>query len=150
MGIDAYKDLSSVPEEIDLAIIATPAIMVPDILEDCAKTSIQGVIIVSSGFKETGDAAEPRMLSCGTEDYFLGTYYFNRGLYHLPLAGLTHKEEPKNGPSRFSAYRFHDEDPVIFQNGFRLAWRNGEEKNGRPNAPPHKSQVTSYVWLYEW
>ena len=96
------------------------------------------------------DASEPLMLSSGTEDYFLGTYYFNRGLYHLPLAGLTHKEEPKNGPSRFSAYRFHDEDPVLFEKGLRLAWRNGEEKNGKPYAPPHKSQVTSYVWLYEW
>jgi hypothetical protein len=94
--------------------------------------------------------SEPLMLSSGTEDYFLGTYYFNRGLYHLPLAGLTHKQQSQNGPSRFSAYRFHDEDPVIFQHGFRLAWRNGEEKNGKPYAPPHKSQLTSYVWLYEW
>ncbi len=55
MGIDAYKNLASIPEEVDLAVIATPAQMVPEILEDCAKTSIQGVIIVSSGFKETGE-----------------------------------------------------------------------------------------------
>ncbi|HVN95016.1 MAG TPA: bifunctional acetate--CoA ligase family protein/GNAT family N-acetyltransferase [Syntrophorhabdaceae bacterium] len=55
MGIDAYKNLASIPEEVDLAVVATPAPMVPDILEDCAKTSIQGVIIVSSGFKETGE-----------------------------------------------------------------------------------------------
>jgi hypothetical protein len=95
-------------------------------------------------------AEEPLMLSSGTEDYFLGTYYFNRGLYHLPVAGLTHKEEPAHGTSRFSAYRFHDQDPVIFQKGFRLVWRNGEDKNGKPYAPPYQSQVTSYVWLYEW
>jgi hypothetical protein len=95
-------------------------------------------------------AKEPLLLSSGTEDYFLGTYYFNRGLYHLPLAGLTHKEEPANGPSRFSAYRVHDEDPIIFQKGLRLDWRNGEEKDGKAYAPPHRSQVTSYVWLYEW
>lgn len=94
--------------------------------------------------------AEPLLLSSGTEDYFLGTYYFNRGLYHLPLAGLTHKEKHAHGTCRFSAYRFHDEDPVIFHNGFRLVWRNGEEKEGKPYAPPHQSQVTSYVWLYQW
>jgi hypothetical protein len=97
-------------------------------------------------------AKEPLMLSSGTEDYFLGTYYFNRGMYHLPLAGLTHKAEAPNGDCSFSAYRFHDEDPIFFHEGFRLTWRNGEEKGGKVYGPvaPDRSQVTSYVWIYEW
>jgi hypothetical protein len=97
-------------------------------------------------------AQEPVMLSSGTEDYFLGTYYFNRGMYHLPLAGLTHKTQDDKGNCSFSAYRFHDEDPILFQNGLRLVWRNGEEKDGKVygDAPPHQSRVTSYLWLYEW
>jgi len=96
-------------------------------------------------------ANEPVMLSSGTEDYFLGTYYFNRGLYHLPLAGLTHKEQGPKGCS-FSAYRFHDEDSIFFHDGLRLLWRNGEEKGGKVYGPvpPQRSQVTSYVWIYEW
>ncbi len=32
----------------------------------------------------------PTLLSSGLEDYFLGTYYFNRGCYANALAGLTH------------------------------------------------------------
>ena len=28
-------------------------------------------------------------LSSGTEDYFLGTFYFDKGQYFLPLAGVT-------------------------------------------------------------
>jgi hypothetical protein len=95
-------------------------------------------------------AKDPLFLSSGTEDYFLGTYYFNRGMYHLPLAGLTHKDGPAAGPCRFSAYRFHDEDPIVFQKGLRLVWRNGEEKDGVPYGSPQHSQMTSYVWLYEW
>ena len=95
-------------------------------------------------------AKDPLFLSSGTEDYFLGTYYFNRGMYHLPLAGLTHKDAPAAGPCQFSAYRFHDEDPIIFQKGLRLAWRNGEEKDGKAYGSPQQSQMTSYVWLYEW
>ncbi len=95
-------------------------------------------------------AKEPLLLSSGTEDYFLGTYYFNRGMYHLPLAGLTHKEQDTDGTCRFSAYRFHEDDPIIFQKGFRLAWRNGEEKDGKPYGSPQHSRATSYVWLYEW
>ena len=95
-------------------------------------------------------AKDPVLLSSGTEDYFLGTYYFNRGLYHLPLAGLTHLEASKDGPCRFSAYRFHDQDPIFFQNGLRLVWRNGEETNGKPLGSPQPSVMTSYVWTYEW
>lgn len=95
-------------------------------------------------------AKEPLLLSSGTEDYFLGTYYFNRGMYHFPLAGLTHKEQDADGTCRFSAYRFHEDDPIIFQKGIRLAWRNGEEKDGKPYGMPQRSRATSYVWLYEW
>ncbi len=95
-------------------------------------------------------AKEPLLLSSGTEDYFLGTYYFNRGMYHLPISGLTHKQEDADGACRFSAYRFHVEDPIIFQKGLRLAWRNGEEKDGKPYGTPQRSRATSYVWVYEW
>ena len=95
-------------------------------------------------------AKDPLFLSSGTEDYFLGTYYFNRGMYHLPLSGLTHMDASDAGPCRFSAYRFHDQDPIVFQKGFRLVWRNGEEKDGKTYGSPQPSQMTSYVWLYEW
>lgn len=75
-----------------------------------------------------GGAKNPQFLSSGLEDYFLGTYYFNRGLYHLPEAGLTHKDE-KN--FSFSGYRFHDADPILFSNGFRLACRCGEKQKAK-------------------
>jgi hypothetical protein len=94
---------------------------------------------------------EPLWLSSGTEDYFLGTYYFNAGLYHLPLAGLTHLDADKAGSLfRFSAYRFHEEDPIPFQSGLRLVWRNGEELRGHRFGDPRPTTLTSYVWAYEW
>jgi acetyltransferase len=34
--------------------IATPAKTVPDVMEECGKGKVKGVIIVSAGFKETG------------------------------------------------------------------------------------------------
>jgi acetyltransferase len=39
---------------VDLAIIATPAHIVPQIVEECGEAGVGGVIIVSSGFGETG------------------------------------------------------------------------------------------------
>jgi hypothetical protein len=96
-----------------------------------------------------GGAKEPLLLSSGLEDYFLGTYYFNRGKYYTPLAGLTHfvKDE------EFSGYRFHETDLVFFENGLRLTLRAGEEFKGKvfgPKAGPQETNFTTYVWVYEW
>jgi hypothetical protein len=94
---------------------------------------------------------EPIFLSSGTEDYFLGTYYFNAGQYHLPVAGATHLDPDKAGSQfRFSAYRFHEDDPIPFQRGLRLVWRNGEELGGHKFGDPKPTTLTSYVWAYEW
>jgi len=96
------------------------------------------------------DSEVPLLLSSGTEDYFLGTYYFNRGTYHLEEAGVTHLDEV-HGEQHFSAYRFHENDPVLFQKGMRLVWRNGEAKpDGTPYGDPKQSELKSYVWAYEW
>lgn len=94
-----------------------------------------------------GGAQKPLMLSSGLEDYFLGTYYFNRGRYTTPVAGLTHFNPVKN---EFSAYRFHEDDPVFFQNGFRLTCRCGEKIGGDVFHNPPPATYTTYVWLYQW
>jgi acetate---CoA ligase (ADP-forming) len=53
-GVECYPDVSRVPEEIDLAIIATPAAVVPTVMESCARKGIGNVVIISGGFSETG------------------------------------------------------------------------------------------------
>jgi acetyltransferase len=53
-GIAAYPSISKIPQKIDLAIIATPAHTVPQIVEECGKAGVSGIIIISSGFRETG------------------------------------------------------------------------------------------------
>jgi len=54
LGVKAYPDIASVPERVDLAVIATPAPTVPGIVAECAAAGVKGAIIVSAGFKETG------------------------------------------------------------------------------------------------
>jgi acetyltransferase len=54
LGLKTYKSVEQIPEPIDLAVIATPAKTVPDVLEQCGKVGIKGVIIISAGFKEVG------------------------------------------------------------------------------------------------
>ncbi len=51
-GIPAYPSIGKVPTKIDLAIVATPAHTVPQIVEECGKAHVSGVIITSAGFRE--------------------------------------------------------------------------------------------------
>lgn len=92
-------------------------------------------------------ASEPTLLSSGLEDYFLGTYYFNRGRYATDVAGLTHLDPQA---ASFSAYRFHDEDPLFFQQGLRLTCRCGEEIDGRVFHAPAATVYSTYTWVYQW
>lgn len=99
-----------------------------------------------------GDNPEPLMLSSGLEDYFLGTYYFDTGKFHADIAGLTHFDRKAKS---FSAYRFHDDDPVFFTDGLRLTCRCGETEHGDTDGKkgylnPPKTRYTTYTWVYQW
>lgn len=90
---------------------------------------------------------EPMYVSSGLEDYFLGTYYFNTGRYANRLAGLTHFDTEER---EFSAYRFHVDDPIFFQNGLRLTNRCGEKIGDKVFHDPPQTRYTVYTWVYEW
>lgn len=69
-GIKAYPSILKIPWHVDLAIIATPAHTVPQIVEECGKAGVSGVIIISAIYKETEkstDAIEKQILKCKTE-----------------------------------------------------------------------------------
>ena len=60
LGIKAYPNLAALPEQVDLAVIVTPAPTVPGIIAECVEAGVKGAIIISAGFKESG-AAGARM-----------------------------------------------------------------------------------------
>jgi acetyltransferase len=58
LGIKAYRKVSEIPENVDLAVIATPAATVPDVIQQCIDDGVGGCIVISAGFKEHGKAGE--------------------------------------------------------------------------------------------
>src|SRR6478609_10346816 len=54
-GIKAYKTVLDVPDDIDLAVVATPNKIVPKVMEEVGMKKIKGAIIVSAGFKEVDE-----------------------------------------------------------------------------------------------
>jgi len=55
MGIPCFPDVKSLPKTPDLAVIMTAAEQVPDIIVECGNAGINGIIIMSAGFKESGE-----------------------------------------------------------------------------------------------
>ncbi len=54
-GIPCYPDVKSCPKTPDLAVIMTAAKWVPQLVKDCGEAGIHGLIIMSAGFKESGE-----------------------------------------------------------------------------------------------
>lgn len=55
LGVHAYPSIGDVPNQVDLAVIVTPARTVPGIIEECVDAGVKGAIVISAGFKEIGE-----------------------------------------------------------------------------------------------
>jgi acetyl coenzyme A synthetase (ADP forming)-like protein len=58
LGRTVYPELASVPYPIDIAVIVVPARFVPKIVQEAGEKGIPLVIIISSGFRESGKSGE--------------------------------------------------------------------------------------------
>jgi acetyl coenzyme A synthetase (ADP forming)-like protein len=64
LGRPVYADLAQVPEPVDLALLMVPAETTPGVLRACGKRGIRAVILLSSGFRETGSAGAALEQDC--------------------------------------------------------------------------------------
>jgi len=55
LGISAVRSISEIESTVDLAILATPITTAPELVKECAKARVSGVVIISAGGKESGD-----------------------------------------------------------------------------------------------
>lgn len=57
LGLPAYRDVASLPETPDLAVVATPAASVPGIIRTLADRGVGGALVISAGFEDSRDGA---------------------------------------------------------------------------------------------
>ncbi|HHY87939.1 MAG TPA: acetate--CoA ligase family protein [Chloroflexi bacterium] len=55
LGLKAYPSIADVPTNVDAAIITIPAKAVLSVIDDCGKKGVKGIIVITSGFSETGN-----------------------------------------------------------------------------------------------
>lgn len=53
-GVRAYPTVRDIPDEVDLAVVAVPAESINAVLDDCLVKGVKALVVVSSGFSETG------------------------------------------------------------------------------------------------
>ncbi|MDQ1281236.1 MAG: hypothetical protein QG670_2500 [Thermoproteota archaeon] len=58
LGLKSYPNLKEIPDELDLTIIAVPAPIVPSIIDECLLENVKAAVIISGGFRETGEKGE--------------------------------------------------------------------------------------------
>lgn len=59
-GVRAHPSVTGVPDTVDLAVVAVPADTVEQVVAECAVKGVYGLVVVSSGFGETGPAGRGR------------------------------------------------------------------------------------------
>ncbi len=59
-GMGCFDKIGDIKEKIDLAIVAVPAKIVPNIVKECCDKTVGAIMIVSSGFRESGEEGKKR------------------------------------------------------------------------------------------
>ena len=106
LGLKSYPSIKDVPKHVDLAIIAVPAKIVPKVVEECGEAGVDGVIIISAGFREVGE--EGRKLEKKIDDIrkkynlrVLGPNCFGFIRPHLKLNATFLRKMPEPGQIAF-------------------------------------------------
>jgi acetyltransferase len=60
LGVRALPRVGDAPEPVDLAVIAVPAAQVAEALGACGEAGVRAAILVSAGFRETGEVGAAR------------------------------------------------------------------------------------------
>jgi len=70
-GLTCYPSVSAAPRGIDLAVIAVPRSIVLQTVDDCAAAGVKGLVVITAGYAEVGDAgrAEQQQLLQRVREY---------------------------------------------------------------------------------
>lgn len=55
-GYKCYQRIADLPQKVDLAVICTPPYTVLDLVEECGRTGVGGIVLLTSGFEGTASA----------------------------------------------------------------------------------------------
>ncbi len=60
LSMKCWKSVLDIPDEVDMAVIVVPRDHVLAVAEECGKKGVKGLVVISSGFREVGEAGVDR------------------------------------------------------------------------------------------
>ena len=57
-SIKCYRSVLEIPDEVDLAVIVVPKPLVNQALIDCGRKEVKGIVMITAGYSEMGNAAD--------------------------------------------------------------------------------------------
>ncbi|MBV6430028.1 MAG: hypothetical protein IANPNBLG_00131 [Bryobacteraceae bacterium] len=88
----------------------------------------------------------PSLVGTGTEDYFCAAWGYPGGFNPMPYHGVSYAGGPTSGPAPYSGkwtmYRFHIEDPVMFEKSIKVTIEHG-------HGNVHASDYASTAYWYQ-
>ncbi len=76
-GVPAFRSVRDIDGPVDLAVVAVPAERVPEVVAECGEHEVQGLVVVSIGYAESGPegrsasapwSGRPAATACGSSD----------------------------------------------------------------------------------
>jgi acetyl coenzyme A synthetase (ADP forming)-like protein len=59
-SLPAYRSVTDIPVDVDLAVVVVPAEHVVDVAHDCAEKGVRSLLVISAGFQEAGEEGARR------------------------------------------------------------------------------------------
>ncbi|MEV0222675.1 GNAT family N-acetyltransferase [Streptomyces sp. NPDC050704] len=59
-GVPAHRSVRDIAGPVDLAVVAVPAERVPEVVAECGEHGVQGLVVVSAGYAESGPEGRER------------------------------------------------------------------------------------------
>ncbi|NNN33596.1 GNAT family N-acetyltransferase [Streptomyces sp. S3(2020)] len=59
-GVPAYRSVRDIEGPVDLAVVAVPAEHVPQVVTECGEHGVQGLVVISAGYAESGPEGRER------------------------------------------------------------------------------------------
>ncbi|WP_190177970.1 bifunctional acetate--CoA ligase family protein/GNAT family N-acetyltransferase [Streptomyces naganishii] len=59
-GVPAYRSVRDIDGPVDLAVVAVPAEHVPEVVAECGEHGVQGLVVISAGYAESGPEGRER------------------------------------------------------------------------------------------
>ncbi|KUO17612.1 bifunctional acetate--CoA ligase family protein/GNAT family N-acetyltransferase [Streptomyces dysideae] len=59
-GVPAYRSVRDIEGPVDLAVVAVPADHVPEVVTECGEHGVQGLVVLSAGYAESGPDGRER------------------------------------------------------------------------------------------